>query len=308
MNTFQPNVLIIDVRTPAEYDQGHIPGAVLCPLFSNNDRAEVGITYHKKGKLEAIKKGLDLVGPSLRRFVDFMESHGQLPGTKNICLVYCWRGGSRSSSVRWLLNFCKFNCHSLDGGYKRFRKFVLSLVGTPKHRSGKNGTKKYKKKLQKKKQSTVKKKKHKEKSDIQGKPQEIIYFEQGVAFISNLKWEAALKSFSQAIDTDHPNLLACYRRRGQCLQNLGRHSEAIVEFNKSLKDQENCPNVIFFFLLRAESLIAEGNFELANIDLCTVLNMDPKCKKSTTTITKFETGCTIPFDVSSGFWYGKFGP
>ena len=56
---------LIDVRSPSEYKQGHIPGAINIPLFQDNERAIVGTLYKKRGKYQAVKAGLDLLGPKL---------------------------------------------------------------------------------------------------------------------------------------------------------------------------------------------------------------------------------------------------
>ncbi|MFO0076712.1 MAG: rhodanese-like domain-containing protein, partial [Cyanobacteriota bacterium] len=56
---------IVDVRSPAEFAQGHIPGACNLPLFDDAERAEVGTLYHQQGRQAAVLRGLALVGPRL---------------------------------------------------------------------------------------------------------------------------------------------------------------------------------------------------------------------------------------------------
>ena len=85
----------VDVRSPAEYQQGHVPGAYSLPLFSNEERAEVGTIYAKSGKFAAIERGLEIVGPRLSR----MLRQGKALSRKGKLMVYCWRGGMRSASV-----------------------------------------------------------------------------------------------------------------------------------------------------------------------------------------------------------------
>jgi len=87
---------VIDVRTPAEYQQGHIVGAVNIPLFTNEERADVGTRYVQQSREEAIRRGLELVGPRLAGYVDEARALGKP------LIVYCWRGGMRSSSMSWL--------------------------------------------------------------------------------------------------------------------------------------------------------------------------------------------------------------
>ena len=73
---------VIDVRSPAEFERGHIPGAVSMPLFSNEERAVVGTTYTQVSKEQAILKGLDFVGPKMSSMV---KKAGAL-GKKARCL------------------------------------------------------------------------------------------------------------------------------------------------------------------------------------------------------------------------------
>lgn len=113
---------ILDVRSPKEFEQGHIPGAVSFPLFSNEERAEVGTIYKKIGKDKAIEKGLEIVGPKLAGFV----VEAKKLSVNNTVYVYCWRGGMRSGSITWLLEMSGLNVFRLTGGYKSFRNHVLN--------------------------------------------------------------------------------------------------------------------------------------------------------------------------------------
>lgn len=113
---------ILDVRTPAEFEKGHIPGAINLPLFTNEERVIVGTLYKQEGKQPAILKGLELVGPKLRSIVEEAQKH-----TKDNCiLTHCWRGGMRSGSVAWLLETYGIKVYTLKGGYKFFRRKMLS--------------------------------------------------------------------------------------------------------------------------------------------------------------------------------------
>lgn len=111
---------MIDVRSPGEYNQAHIPGALSLPLLSNDERAEVGTIYKKIGRNESVIKGLEIVGPKLTSFIKFALSlkHETL-------LLYCWRGGMRSSAMAWLFETVGIKCYLLEGGYKSYRTAVL---------------------------------------------------------------------------------------------------------------------------------------------------------------------------------------
>ena len=105
---------ILDVRSPGEYDRGHIPGAESFPLFSNEERARVGTRYKQQGREQAIELGLTIVGPQLATFVSTAKT---LAPDKQI-RVHCWRGGMRSSSMAWLLETAGMQVCVLQGGYK----------------------------------------------------------------------------------------------------------------------------------------------------------------------------------------------
>ena len=124
---FQAPGIILDVRSPAEYAQGHIPGAVSFPLFNNEERALVGTCYKQKGKDEAVELGLAIAGPKLANFV----AHAKILAPYRQVRIHCWRGGMRSASVGWLLETAGFNVALLIGGYKGFRRWGLSLFSVP---------------------------------------------------------------------------------------------------------------------------------------------------------------------------------
>jgi tRNA 2-selenouridine synthase len=112
---------VIDVRSPGEFEHGHIPGAVNIPLFDNEERAKVGTKYKQISKEAAILLGLDIVGPKLSTFVKQAKKiapQGQV-------LVHCWRGGMRSGSFAWLLNTAGLKVVTLQKGYKAYRQEVL---------------------------------------------------------------------------------------------------------------------------------------------------------------------------------------
>ncbi|MEA5521653.1 tRNA 2-selenouridine(34) synthase MnmH [Limnoraphis robusta Tam1] len=115
--------VILDVRSPAEYTQGHIPGAISFPLFSDQERAQVGICYKQKGRDQAVELGFALVGP---RCADLIAQARILAPDGKI-RIYCWRGGMRSSGVAWILEMAGFEVFLLNGGYKAFRRWGRSL-------------------------------------------------------------------------------------------------------------------------------------------------------------------------------------
>jgi len=109
--------VVLDVRSPAEYALGHIPGALSLPLFTDAERAKVGTAYKQIGPEKAVEIGLEIVGPKLTFYVaEARRLAGDLP-----ILMYCWRGGQRSASMAWLLDMAGLNVAVLQGGYKSWR-------------------------------------------------------------------------------------------------------------------------------------------------------------------------------------------
>ncbi|SDM40561.1 tRNA 2-selenouridine synthase [Daejeonella rubra] len=113
---------VVDVRTPLEFEHASIPGAFNLPIFSNEERVIVGTTYKQKGREEAILLGFDLTGPKWSGFIQ--QALKIAPGKK--ILVHCWRGGMRSGAMAWALNLYGFEVYLLEGGYKRYRNWVLA--------------------------------------------------------------------------------------------------------------------------------------------------------------------------------------
>ncbi|HTX88065.1 MAG TPA: tRNA 2-selenouridine(34) synthase MnmH [Bacteroidales bacterium] len=113
---------VLDVRSPGEFRQGHIPGAFNLPLFTDEERAVVGTLYHRSGREASVLKGMELAGPRMAYYAE--QSKVLAPG--NELLLHCWRGGMRSENMAWLLDQAGFRVTLLDGGYKAYRSFIRS--------------------------------------------------------------------------------------------------------------------------------------------------------------------------------------
>jgi tRNA 2-selenouridine synthase len=118
------SIPVIDVRSPSEFNAGHIPGAVNIPLFDDQERASVGTKYKKEGRVQAIKEGLRLTGPAMSSKLE------QALKTKKEgkVLVHCWRGGMRSEAMAWLFSLGDIETMVLEGGYKRYRQYLLERL------------------------------------------------------------------------------------------------------------------------------------------------------------------------------------
>ncbi len=117
--------IFIDVRSPLEFEEDHILGAINVPILDNDERAIIGTLYKQQGKESAIQKGLDFVVPKLKDLYHRIEG---LKREYKEVIVYCFRGGMRSSSVVDFLSSCGLEIRKLEGGYKSYRRFVIDFL------------------------------------------------------------------------------------------------------------------------------------------------------------------------------------
>src|ERR1700749_323165 len=112
---------VIDVRSPGEFAEDHIPGAINLPVLSNAERAEVGTIYVQGSKFEARRIGAAHVARNIAAHLDGPLS--DRPGSFHP-LVYCWRGGQRSNAMATVLAQVGWRTGLLTGGYKTYRRRV----------------------------------------------------------------------------------------------------------------------------------------------------------------------------------------
>ncbi len=120
---------LLDLRSPKEYKQGHWPGSINVPLFSDKEREEIGTLYKHQGRYKSILLGLKLITPKLtdlqRSLINIKKEYAAKNHENAFIRLYCWRGGMRSSSVAWLANILDLKPALLFGGYKSYRKWAL---------------------------------------------------------------------------------------------------------------------------------------------------------------------------------------
>lgn len=114
---------IIDVRSPAEFLEDHVPGAQNCPVLSNEERIKVGTLYKQVSAFEAKKIGAVLVG---RNISTMLETHFLDKPRQWRPLIVCWRGGQRSGAVSHVMREIGWEAHQLAGGYKAWRRHVIA--------------------------------------------------------------------------------------------------------------------------------------------------------------------------------------
>ena len=115
---------VIDVRSPSEFAQDHIPGAINLPVLSDDERAEVGTTY-KRDAFRARKIGAALIS---RNIADMLDGPLKQMDGSFYPLIYCWRGGQRSQSLALILSQIGFRVSVVEGGYKSYRQRVVSSL------------------------------------------------------------------------------------------------------------------------------------------------------------------------------------
>ena len=116
---------IIDVRSPAEYAEDHLPGAINLPVLDDAERARVGAIYKQVSPFDARKIGGALVAANAARHIagPLADRDGGWRG-----LIYCWRGGQRSGSFATILSQIGWRVDRIEGGYKAWRALVVDRV------------------------------------------------------------------------------------------------------------------------------------------------------------------------------------
>lgn len=115
--------VLVDVRTPLEYEEDHIPGAINVPLLSNEERVIIGCIHKHDGPHAARKHGLELTASRFPAIVATIANQA----VNRPVLVYCWRGGLRSKTVTTILGLTGYNATQLAGGYKAYRNSVSAF-------------------------------------------------------------------------------------------------------------------------------------------------------------------------------------
>ena len=113
---------IIDVRTPLEFAEDHLPNSINLPVLSNSERDEIGTIYKQINPFEARRRGAALVS---RNIAEHLESYLFNKEKDYEPLIYCWRGGERSKSMATVLDSIGWKTTLLEGGYQAYRKHIV---------------------------------------------------------------------------------------------------------------------------------------------------------------------------------------
>jgi tRNA 2-selenouridine synthase len=118
----EQGALLVDARTPAEFAEATIPGAINVPVFDDAERHRVGLCYKEQGKQVARRLGVELVSPKIPALMAAVEA--AQGGDRAPVVVFCWRGGMRSLALTSFLNLAGIPARQLTGGHKAFRSHV----------------------------------------------------------------------------------------------------------------------------------------------------------------------------------------
>ena len=116
---------IIDVRSPAEYAEDHLPGAISAPVLNDAERARIGTLHKQASAFDAKRAGAALVARNIARHLE--EKFSDRPKSWRP-LIYCWRGGQRSGAMTDIFNRIGWKALQLEGGYKAYRRHVIDSL------------------------------------------------------------------------------------------------------------------------------------------------------------------------------------
>ncbi|MFP5115097.1 tRNA 2-selenouridine(34) synthase MnmH [Bacillaceae bacterium C204] len=121
------NPIIIDIRSPIEFNDGAIPGAINVPLFTDDERQVIGTLYKQEGPANAKWKAMEVVSPKIP---ELLQTIKKFVSNDSELIIHCWRGGMRSKAVVTFLEFAGIYAYRLVGGYKEYRHYILEQLPT----------------------------------------------------------------------------------------------------------------------------------------------------------------------------------
>ncbi len=114
--------VLVDIRSPQEFEEFHIPGAINVPLFDNEEKKVIGFIYRTLGEEKAKEIGKEL---ALKKFDRLLQTFRELQEKYENVIVYCWRGGLRSQGLCKALSEFGIKVYRIKGGYRAYRQFIL---------------------------------------------------------------------------------------------------------------------------------------------------------------------------------------
>jgi len=117
--------LVVDVRSPGEFAEATIPGAINVPILDNQQRAQIGPLYKNEGTHVARTRGIEIVAPKIPQLIK--DICAQRTNPRRPIIVFCWRGGLRSRAMTTFLQLAGYPAFQLRGGHKAFRRHVVDF-------------------------------------------------------------------------------------------------------------------------------------------------------------------------------------
>ena len=114
--------ILVDIRSPSEYEEFHIPGAINIPIFEDEEKRLIGLVYRREGVEKAKELGYEIAWEKLQ---SLLERFRNLKRDYKNVVVYCWRGGLRSQELCRVLRSMGIEVLRLEGGYRAYREFIL---------------------------------------------------------------------------------------------------------------------------------------------------------------------------------------
>lgn len=116
---------VIDARSPAEFVEDRVPGAINLPALDDAERARVGTIYVQQSRFEARRLGAGLLAANVARHLAGPLADKPADWKP---LVYCWRGGQRSGGIATIFAQIGWRVMVLDGGYRAYRRSVAGML------------------------------------------------------------------------------------------------------------------------------------------------------------------------------------
>lgn len=123
--SLSPFDVIIDVRSPGEFAEDHLPGAVNLPVLNDAERAEVGTIYVQDSRFRANRIGAAYIARNIARHLEGALADTPLASS---LLIYCWRGGQRSESMATIISRVGWRTTVLAGGWRTYRRNVQARL------------------------------------------------------------------------------------------------------------------------------------------------------------------------------------
>ena len=112
---------IIDVRSPSEFLDDHLPNAINLPVLSDLQRETIGTIYTQSNPFEAKRAGAALVAQNISHYLQTELAEKDRNWQP---LIYCWRGGHRSGAMARVFSDIGWHTRVIEGGYKAYRKKI----------------------------------------------------------------------------------------------------------------------------------------------------------------------------------------